>query len=79
MHVIIWAVTGQHYAVETRHVVDVVVYGSGSYPGVISFGDVSGVYNGQSLERWPANRDWNDCSGGFRVRYTPDPGNVVTW
>jgi hypothetical protein len=64
---------------ELGHVVDVVVYGVGSHPGVTSFGDVSGVYNGQSLERWPANRDWNDCREGFRVRYTPDPGNVVTW
>jgi hypothetical protein len=64
---------------ETGHVVDVVVYGSGVYPGVISFGDVSGVYNGQSLERWPASRDWNDCRVGVRVRFEPDPGSVVTW
>ena len=59
--------------------VDVVVYGDGSYPGVVSFGDVSGVYNGNSLERWPANRDSNDCRRDFRVRYAPEPGGVVIW
>ncbi len=59
--------------------VDVVVYGDGSYSGVVSFGDVSGVYNGNSLERWPANRDSNDCQRDFRIRYTPDPGGVVSW
>jgi hypothetical protein len=60
-------------------VVDVLVYGSGSYPGVASFGDVGMVYNGSSLERWPANRDSNDCARDFRVRYTPDPGQTTHW
>jgi hypothetical protein len=59
--------------------VDALVYGSGSYPGTVSFGDVSGVYNGNSLERWPANRDSDDCVRDFRVRYSPNPGNVVAW
>ena len=62
-----------------RRVVDVLVYGTGGYPGVSSFTDVDLVYNGNSLERWPANRDSNDCGRDFRVRYTPDPGNVVAW
>jgi hypothetical protein len=62
-----------------RRTVDVVVYGTGRYSGVLSWGDVSGVYSGDSLERWPANRDSNDCGRDFRVRYAPDPGNVVTW
>jgi len=57
--------------------VDVVVYGSGNYPGVASFGDVSGVYNGSSLARWPANRDSDNCQRDFRVRYAPDPGRVT--
>ena len=60
-------------------VVDVVVYGTGSYPGVVSFADLSSVYAGNSLERWPANRDSNDCVRDFRVRYAPAPGSVVVW
>ena len=60
-------------------VVDVLVYGSAAYPGVASFGDVGGVYNGSSLERWPANRDSNDCARDFRVRYAPDPGRTTAW
>jgi uncharacterized repeat protein (TIGR01451 family) len=63
----------------SMQVVDVLLYGAGSYPGVVSFGDVSGVYNGNSLERWPANRDSDDCVRDFRVRYTPGPGGVVAW
>lgn len=59
--------------------VDVLVYGTGRYRGVVTFGDVSTVYNGSSLERWPANRDSNDCSHDFRVRYDPDPGQVRAW
>ena len=62
-----------------KQVVDVVVYGSGEYPGVDSFGDVSGVYSGNSLERWPANRDSNDCRRDFHIRYEPEPGVVVVW
>ncbi len=60
-------------------VVDAVTYGAGSLPGVDPFRDVDAVYNGNSLERWPANRDSDDCSFDFRVRYAPDPGNVVAW
>lgn len=60
-------------------VVDVVVYGTGNYPGVVSFADLSPVYAGNSLERWPANRDSDNCARDFRVRYTPAPGSVVVW
>ena len=62
-----------------RQVVDVLAYGTGSYPGVSSFTHVDQVYNGNSLERWPANRDSNDCGRDFRVRYMPEPGNAVVW
>jgi phosphatidylserine/phosphatidylglycerophosphate/cardiolipin synthase-like enzyme len=60
-------------------VVDVVVYGTGSFPGVTSFGNVDDVFNGNSLERWPANRDSDDCSYDLHIRYTPDPGHVDAW
>ena len=60
-------------------IVDAVVYGEGLLPGVISFRDTERVYNGNSLERWPANRDSDDCSFDFRVRYVPEPGSVVAW
>jgi uncharacterized repeat protein (TIGR01451 family) len=59
--------------------VDVVVYGAGSYPGVLSYVDVDQVYNGNTLERRPANRDSNDCGFDFRVRYDPEPGGVTVW
>jgi len=54
--------------------VDVVVYGSGSYPGVTPH---PGVGGGNSLERKPAGRDTNDCSADFWERYEPDPGQVT--
>jgi cardiolipin synthase len=61
-------------------VVDVVVYGEGSYPGVAPFTDLASVYGDDSLERWPANRDSNDCARDFRVNYDPaDPGSVIVW
>jgi hypothetical protein len=60
-------------------VVDVLVYGSGVYGGVVPYADADGVYNGNSLERWPANRDSNDCSLDWRVRYDPDPGGISVW
>ncbi len=63
----------------TMRVVDVLVYGTGSYPGVVSWGDVSGVYNGNSLERWPAHRDSDNCARDFRIRYAPDPGHAEVW
>ncbi|MBN1933299.1 MAG: lamin tail domain-containing protein [Anaerolineae bacterium] len=58
--------------------VDVLVYGTGSYPGVVSFGDVGSLYAGSSLERWPANRDSDDCARDFRSRSVPQPGAVDT-
>jgi len=61
------------------HVVDAVVYGEGQIAGIIPFADVDSVYNGNSLERWPANRDSDDCSNDLRIRYMPDPGGVVAW
>jgi hypothetical protein len=63
----------------SHRVVDVVVYGTGSYPGVRSIESLEGVYNGDSLERYPADRDTDDCAHDFRVRYVPNPGGVVTW
>ena len=54
--------------------VDVVVYGSASYPGVTPH---PGVGGGNSLERKPANRDTDDCSADFWERYTPNPGLVT--
>jgi hypothetical protein len=63
----------------SARVVDVLVYGSGDYAGVVPYADVDGVYNGNSLERWPANRDSNDCSLDWRVRYDPDPGGIIVW
>jgi hypothetical protein len=54
--------------------VDVVVYGSGSYPGVTPH---PGVGGGNSLERKPADRDTDDCSADFWERYTPNPGQVT--
>jgi hypothetical protein len=62
-----------------NQVVDVLVYGSSVYAGAIPFVDLSAVYNGNSLERWPANRDSDDCEHDFRVRYTPAPGAVHSW
>jgi hypothetical protein len=63
----------------SQRVVDVMVYGTGVYPGTLSYGDVSAVFNGNSLERWPANRDSDDCRRDFRVRYAPDPGDQKSW
>lgn len=60
-------------------VVDALVYGAGRYRGVVSFGDIDSVYNGNSLERRPANRDSDDCGRDFRVRYTPAPGEADAW
>ncbi len=42
--------------------VDVVIYGSGSYPGATPH---PGVGGGNSLERKPAARDTDDCSADF--------------
>lgn len=64
---------------QAQRIVDVLVYGDGSYPHVLSFGHVDAVYNGSSLERRPANRDSDDCAHDWRIRYTPDPGCVIAW
>ncbi|MBI3739546.1 MAG: hypothetical protein HY258_10915, partial [Chloroflexi bacterium] len=52
--------------------VDVVTYGTGSYPGVVAH---STVATGHSLERSPANHDTNNCSVDFVDRNPPTPGN----
>ena len=54
--------------------VDVVVYGDAIYPGVVAHPGVS-VYT-HSLERFPANRDTDNCAVDFRDRYPPTPGKV---
>jgi hypothetical protein len=53
--------------------VDVVVYGDMSYPGVAAHPGVS-IYT-HSLERYPANRDTENCAADFRDHY-PTPGSV---
>jgi hypothetical protein len=62
-----------------NRLVDVLVYGNGSCAGSLPFVDLGSVYNGNSLERWPANRDSNDCGRDFRIRYAPAPGAVKHW
>jgi hypothetical protein len=62
-----------------NRVVDVLAYGCGAHVQARSFVDVDSVYNGNSLERWPANRDSGDCTHDFRVRYTPAPGAIDHW
>ncbi|HET91755.1 MAG TPA: DUF11 domain-containing protein [Chloroflexi bacterium] len=59
---------------DTTAVVDVVTYGSGSFPGVIPHPGVSG--QGHSLERRPPERDTDDCSQDFFDRYPPTPGSL---
>lgn len=54
--------------------VDVVVWGSATYPGVVPHPGVS--YYANSLERYPANDDSDDCSIDFRDQYLPTPGSV---
>ncbi len=54
-------------------VVDGVVWGDASYPGIVAH---PGVVYSHSLERYPANMDTDDCSKDFRDRYPPDPGKV---
>jgi hypothetical protein len=58
----------------TASPVDVLVYGSGAYPGVLPHPGVSAP--GHSLERRPAIYDSDDCSQDFFDRFPPDPGNV---
>lgn len=52
--------------------VDVVAYGVGSYPGVVSCALVP-AFN-QSLERFPYWRDTDDCAVDFRPWPFPNPG-----
>lgn len=53
-------------------VVDVVTYGTGSYPGVTGCALVPSF--NQSLERFPYWRDTNDCALDFRPWPFPNPG-----
>jgi len=54
--------------------VDVVVYGDGSYPGVVPHPGVSA--SGHSLERYPPQFDTDDCSADFRDWPYPHPGEL---
>jgi len=53
--------------------VDVLVYGDGSYPGVVPHALIPA---GHSLERYPPWADSDDCSLDFRDRFPPGPGTV---
>jgi hypothetical protein len=55
--------------------IDVLAYGTGLYPGVISHPGVDAA--GHSLERRPAIYDSDDCGQDFFDRYPPDPGAVT--
>jgi hypothetical protein len=52
-------------------VVDLVVYGSGGYPGDPSVIPHPGVEWGNTLERIPANVDTGDCSHDFSAGWSP--------
>jgi hypothetical protein len=54
--------------------VDALVYGTGSYPGVLPHPGISA--SGHSLERRPAIYDTDDCSHDFFDRNPPAPGSV---
>lgn len=54
--------------------VDVVTYGSGSYPGVAACALVT--TSGHSLERFPYWRDTDDCAVDFRDWPFPNPGSL---
>jgi hypothetical protein len=54
--------------------VDVLVYGTGHYPGTFPHPGVG--TSGHSLERRPAAHDTDDCSLDFFDRYPPAPGTV---
>ncbi|MCA9933281.1 MAG: lamin tail domain-containing protein [Ardenticatenaceae bacterium] len=54
--------------------IDVVTYGTGTYPGVTSCPLVPTSNN--SLERYPYWRDTNDCSYDFRIWPFPNPGTL---
>jgi hypothetical protein len=54
--------------------VDAVVYGTGSFPGVVSCPVVTTI--NASLERFPYNRDTDDCAADFREWPFPNPGTL---
>ena len=54
--------------------VDVVVYGQGSFPGVVPH--PGEIWSGHSLEREPAGLDSDDCRADFRDQPAPSPGRV---
>ena len=58
----------------TGKAVDVVTYGSGSYPGVVSCPLVT--TSNYSLERFPYDRDTDDCAVDFREWPFPNPGTL---
>lgn len=57
--------------------VDAIAYGTGSYPGVVPcpFPTADTPLNA-SLERFPYNRDTDDCSTDFREWPFPNPGSL---
>ncbi|MGC9520599.1 MAG: lamin tail domain-containing protein [Anaerolineae bacterium] len=55
-------------------VVDVVVWGDRSYPGVTPHPGVT--TEGASLERYPAHIDTDNCAVDFRERYPPTPNRI---
>lgn len=73
--------SGDHVVLlnDQDRVVDVVVWGDRGYPGVVPHPGVTTV--GASLERFPADRDTDDCATDLRERYPPTPGTVpgVAW
>ena len=54
--------------------VDVVTYGTGSYPGVVACALVTTL--NASLERFPFSRDTDDCPADFREWPFPTPGSL---
>lgn len=56
---------------EGYQIIDVLVYGTGSYPGTIPH---PGVDMGHSLERQPASHDTDDSSQDFIDQASPSPG-----
>ncbi len=55
-------------------VVDAIAYGTGNFPGIVTCPLVSS--SDRSLERFPANRDTDDCSVDFREWPFPNPGEL---
>jgi hypothetical protein len=58
----------------SNRAVDVLVYGGGSYPGVVPH--PGGIAYGHSLERDPIWWDTDDCSTDFRDWPYPSPGEL---